>query len=192
MKAKRVLSVMLALTGLVSLSPILADDQIHSDWLDTAAEEIVAVHDPVSLLIIGEFHGTKETPALVGIIAQRLAREGPVTFGLEIPRQEQERILEFIRSDGNPADVTKLLAGDFWVRDAERSDGRRSRAMVELLEEIRTAQVQGVPLNVVALDDEDFHAEGSDRHQLLAERIEGLARNRTDDQVISVAQRRTL
>lgn len=184
MKQKRLLSI----SGATVLSMLVffahADDQINSDWMDAAADGILGSYDRESILIIGELHGTEEAPALVATLVQRLAKEGVVTVGLEVPRQEQDRIDEFLRSDGGPCALSELLAGDFWRVEAENSDGRRSQAMVQLLETIRAARALGVPLTVATLDDVEFHTKDRDRHQGIADRIVELGKELVHEPVV--------
>lgn len=161
------------LSVLLAASHVAAQPDAAS--VSEAADAILAAYDRESVLLIGELHGTMETPALVGILAERLAAEGSVALGLEIPRQEQQRIDRFMESDGGSRAVADLLAGEFWQRPAQRSDGRRSTATVELLEAIRGARSRGLSIDVVTLDDQGFHLEGSDRRQGMADRIAALA-----------------
>ena len=137
--------------------------------------------DPVELLdqalvdtrtfIVGELHGTQETPALVANLAQRWATRGPVLVALEIPAQEQPRLQAYLRSPGGDADRQRLLAGEFWQTPRERSDGRRSEAMLGLLESLRAFGAAGAPVEVLAFDDMAFHDAGQDRNAQMAERL---------------------
>jgi hypothetical protein len=141
-------------------------------WLDDAARSVLSAYDRDSVLIVGELHGNVETPSLVASLVRDLASEGAVTLALEVPRSERERIESFLRSDGSPDAVAALLSGEFWQAPANRSDGRRSEAMVALLESVRVTSAEGSPVKVVTLDG-DFS--GGDRREGLAARIDELA-----------------
>lgn len=127
--------------------------------------------DDTRMLVVGELHGTQETPALVANLAQRWATRGPVLVALEIPAQEQPRLQAYLRSPGADADRQHLLAGEFWQKPRERSDGRRSEAMLGLLESLRTFVATGAPVEVLAFDDMAFHDAGQDRNAQMAERL---------------------
>ncbi len=172
---RRILFTTSAIVLLLSFVALARADVQTETWLDDAAAKILDVYDEQSVLVIGELHGTEETPALVASIIKRLADEGPVTLALEIPRQEQLRIDRFLESDGSRDAFTGLLAGEFWQTPANESDGRRSEAMLALLDFIRDARMQGREIAVVALDDVQFYAADSDRRQGMADRISALA-----------------
>ena len=145
-------------------------------WLKDATDRVLEFYDGQSLLVIGELHGNVETPELVASLVTRLANDGPVTLALEMPRQEQQRIDDFFESDGSRRATSRLLAGEFWQVPAEESDGRRSKAMLALLDAIRELRLKGGAVDVVTLDDFEFYAEGSDRRQRMADRITGIGR----------------
>jgi len=155
-------------------------------FLSVHAENLTATESPVNaldrlaeqapMLIIGELHGTRETPALVAELARLWADRGAVQVGLEIPAQEQLRLDAFLRSAGVEADRQALLVGEFWQTPHERSDGRRSEAMLALLESLRSARVAGAPIDVLAIDvlafdDAAFHGPAPDRNARMAERL---------------------
>jgi hypothetical protein len=143
-------------------------------WLDDAARSVLSAYDRDSVLIVGELHGNVETPNLVALLIRGRASEGAVTLALEVPRSEQMRIERFLRSDSSPDAVAALLSGEFWQAPANRSDGRRSEAMVALLESVRVTGTEGSPVEVVTLDG-DFS--GADRREGMAARIGELAGN---------------
>lgn len=139
------------------------------------AGQLASVYEPGSVLVLGELHGTKETPGFVFAVVDELARTSDVVLGLEIPRQEQDRIDAFLASDGGVDARAALVAGTFWQRPVERSDGRRSEAAVGLLDAIRRRSGENA-VRVVALDDERFFDDGADRSAGLAARIVELRR----------------
>ena len=154
--------------GLFSLSTALA---AASSPTADPVELLDQALDDTRTFIVGELHGTQETPALVANLAQRWAKHGPVLVALEIPAQEQPRLQAYFRSPGADADRQHLLAGEFWQKPRERSDGRRSEAMLGLLESLRAFVAAGAPVEVLAFDDEAFHGAGRDRNAQMAERL---------------------
>jgi uncharacterized iron-regulated protein len=171
--------VVLALTaGVSAAQPFDEDGLLAANASDrvsrSAADLILEFYDQESVLLIGELHGTVETPALVGHVIRRLSESQPVTLGLEISRQEQPRIDEFLESDGANDALTELLAVDYWRTSANGSDGRRSEAVVAMLESIRGLRADGKRVRVVALDDNDFFDADFDRRDGMARAIEEL------------------
>ncbi|HTQ81108.1 MAG TPA: hypothetical protein VMM92_14000, partial [Thermoanaerobaculia bacterium] len=87
-------------------------------------------------LLLGEVHGTVESPAfLANAVCLALQAGRSVTVALEIPLQEEARFEAYLGSAGSAADRTALLAGAFWQDPYQ--DGRRSQAMLALLESLR-------------------------------------------------------
>ena len=103
---------------------------------------------PGSIAVLGEVHGTAEAPAFTARIACEAAQRGPVTIGLEIPRDEQARLDAYVAGDDGAGDA--LLASDFWTRAYQ--DGLSSQAMLALLESLRVLRAGGADVRVLAFD----------------------------------------
>lgn len=101
------------------------------------------------LLLVGEVHGTRESPELVGRLACSSASKGPTSIGLEIPASEQDSIDAFLKSDGSEESRTRLLSGPFWQTG---TDGRASVAMVDLLDSVRALIRDDAPITVFAFE----------------------------------------
>lgn len=99
------------------------------------------------LLMLGELHGSRESPELAGRIVCADALKGPAVLGLEIPTSEQAALDQFLASDGGKAAEARFLSGDFWQTD---KDGRASAAMLALIEYIRQLKQQGLPVSIFA------------------------------------------
>lgn len=69
----------------------------HAD--DTAAQIRQHAGDH-RLLVLGEFHGTRETPLLVRQLVDDYSRTGPVLLALELPRGETSTLRDYLASDG--------------------------------------------------------------------------------------------
>lgn len=136
---------------------------------ETALSELLARAEGHRVLLIGEIHGTAEVPALVGDVAATMASAAPLLLGLEIPRDEQQRIDAFLDSAGAADDRAALLEGAFWTRTYQ--DGRSSVAMAELLERLRQLRLKS-NVTVLALDQAPgINAEGDARDRAMAERL---------------------
>mgnify|MGYP003374926752 CR=1 FL=1 len=105
---------------------------------------------PGTTLILGELHGTREVPAFVASLVCQVSSSTATVLALEVPHTEQARIDAFLASSGDANARAALLRGDFW--DFPMQDGRRSEAMVQLLEAVRRLREQGAPLVVIAFD----------------------------------------
>jgi hypothetical protein len=121
-----------------------------------------------TVLLLGEMHGTTESPAFLANAACLALRAGrPVTVALEIPREEQSRLEAFLASAGTEGNRAALLARPFW--GAEYQDGRRSQAMLSMLEELRRLHQQGRPLRVKLVDRMAAPAVPAERDRWMAE-----------------------
>ena len=133
----------------------LCSATVHSEDLATCANraEPLSSYIAAPLLILGEIHGTEETPSLAGAQACALIRSGrKVLLALEIPNDEQDRIDAFLASGGAPADLQNLLAGPHWRRAPEQQDGRSSEAMLRLIQLARQLASKPGTLSLLAFD----------------------------------------
>ena len=106
---------------------------------------------PGAVLLLGEIHGTAQSPAFAGDAACRAARSGlPVVVALEQPVAGQQRVDTFLASDGGEHARRALLAGPFWQSGYQ--DGRASQAMLELIERVGRLRRSGSPARVVLFD----------------------------------------
>ena len=113
------------------------------------------------LVVLGETHGTREVPALVGELACHLSRHGTVLVGLELPYWLNETIAAFV--DGRIGEEA-LLVDDYWRTPIQ--DGRQSRAMLNLLR--RLGEVAGIGRGIVVKGFDDaivvFEGEREPKH----------------------------
>jgi hypothetical protein len=143
-----------AVAGAAPRAPATAP-AADGDVIEAAAEAIAQRWPDARVLVLGELHGTQEAPALAAALARRLAGDGPLLLGVEIPQAEQDRLDAWLVSDGAPAARAALLAGEFWQRAPGRSDGRRSQAMLALLEALRRLRSEHPGLRLLAFDRTD-------------------------------------
>jgi hypothetical protein len=103
------------------------------------------------VMMLGELHGTQEVPRFVAQGTCQTAASGtPVTVGLELPVENQERIATFLRSDGTDDDWLKLMEAPFWR--SPFPDGRSSEAVANLLEQLRRLRAQGLDVDAFVFD----------------------------------------
>lgn len=127
---------------------------------------------PGTILLLGEMHGTRESPAFVANAACLAGRAATkVTVGLEIPDPEAPRVTAYLASEGTAADRAALVAGDFWRRPGQ--DGRSSQAMVGLIESLRRLERQGYPVRLSLIDREIDDRDRRDR--FMADRLKAAA-----------------
>ncbi|MDT3468213.1 calcium-binding protein [Stenotrophomonas maltophilia] len=121
----------------------------HAD--DTAAQ----IHQHAGdhrLLVLGEFHGTRETPLLVRQLVDDYSRNGPILLALELPRGENSTLRDYLASDGGAAARQRLHGRAFWTVRDDQHDGRRSRDMLAMIEGLRALKAQGRAIEVVGYD----------------------------------------
>lgn len=86
---------------------------------------------PERILVVGETHGTTETPAVFLALVCEAAAQGPVTVGLEMPESDRG-LLDYVMAAPDEAAARRYLrGGDFG--DPRRDDGRNSEAMFEMI-----------------------------------------------------------
>ncbi|HEX8437308.1 hypothetical protein, partial [Archangium sp.] len=113
---------------------------------------------PGTVMLLGEMHGTREVPRFVALGACQVATRGtPVTVGLEMPVENQERVRRFIASAGSEDDHARLMESPFWR--SPYPDGRSSEAVVQLLEQLRWLRAQGLDVNVFVFDHPELQGE---------------------------------
>ncbi|WP_052108111.1 hypothetical protein [Aerolutibacter daejeonensis] len=136
----------------------------------TIAEELVLdAMGEHRLVLLGELHGTHETPALVAALLSRLgARDETLVLALEIARQEQSAVDDFLASNGDAVARSRLLAGSHWQAI---HDGRDSASMLALIEHVRRLRQGGRTVQVVLFDDLDAFSVRGRRDALMAEHL---------------------
>jgi len=120
---------------------------------------------PGGVMMLGELHGTQEVPRFVAQSACQVASSGtPMTVGLELPVENQQRVHTFLRSAGTDDDWLKLMEAPFWR--SPFPDGRSSEGMANLLEQLRRLRVQGLDVDAFVFDHPK--AQGQQREDAMA------------------------
>ena len=128
------------------------------------------------VVLVGEIHGTEESPAFVAALACRaLAGGRPVTVGFEIAASEEERFAAYLDSDGGEAAREAVLAGPPWQATGRAQYGATSEAMLGLLESLRRLRAEGHAIGF-ALFNRSGAGGGQNRDRMMAETLGGHAR----------------
>ena len=121
-----------------------------SGWEQALADE------QVRWIVIGEMHGTSETPAIFADAVCLTAQTRPVVVAIEQPATEQGAIDAYLASDGGAAARRAFLASPMW--HAPMKDGRSSEAGFRLFETLRQMKAAGRIAAVVAFQTARFEA----------------------------------
>jgi hypothetical protein len=166
--------------ALVFAMPALAAEAAQPPLVCNPVEGIDNLLEPGRILLVGEFHGTAESPAFVADAACLAKKAGrSVTVGLEVPVDEETRVKGYLSSTGSEADRAALLNGPFW--QDEYQDGRRSEAMSSLIEALRKLSRGSAPVHVILLDSPGVVKDAQARDRAMAERLESAAQQRPRD-----------
>ena len=131
---------------------------------DDTAAQIVTLAGDHRLVVLGEFHGTAETPQLVADLMERYSRgNAPVRLGLELPMSENVALARYLRSNGDADARQALRSSPFWQVKDDQHDGRRSRDMLALIENLRMLRLQGRDIGVAGYDVETGSADSSEQ-----------------------------
>lgn len=118
-------------------------------------------------VLVGEMHGTAETPAAFANLACLAAATGrPVTVALEYSSDWQPAIDTYLASDGGPSARAALLS--LPIFQSEIQDGRGSAAFVTLLGELRRMKQAGQIVAVLCSDIGSSTPEDRDRDDAMA------------------------
>lgn len=135
-----------------------------------AALVLQAIGDRRAVLL-GEMHGTRETPALAGqLVSHYAAAHRPVLLGLEIDHDEQAAVDRYLASKGDARARLGLLAGEQWLAPF---DGRDSQAMFALIEHVRRLRTIGADVGIVYFD--DASSDMTRRNRRMAETLRAAA-----------------
>lgn len=114
------------------------------------------------IVLLGEMHGTRETPALAGeVVSHYAVTHIPVLLGLEVDHSEQAAVEHYLASNGDAQARRALLAGEQWLAPF---DGRDSKAMYELIDHVRELRTTGAKIDIVYFDDADADMSRRNRH----------------------------
>ena len=133
------------------------------------------------LVLLGEIHGTREIPGLVGTLVERESARGKVILALEIIAKDQAGVDRYLRSSGSAADRSALLSGAHWREPTH--DGRDSAAMLELIERMRRLRGQGRDVAIVFFDPGNV----DDRDRGMAGNVRAVVAGAPDARVLALS-----
>ncbi|KQY82517.1 MULTISPECIES: hypothetical protein [unclassified Brevundimonas] len=96
---------------------------------------------PQRYIVVGESHGTVETPAAFAQMACAAAEKGPVTIALELPTVMQPQLDAFLAAP-DEATAVEALSGTHFL-NPRMNDGRSSQAMLAMLLSVRQLRADG-------------------------------------------------
>jgi erythromycin esterase-like protein len=122
-------------------------------------------------VLIGEMHGSQQIPRAVAALSCAAARRKlAVTVALEQPVEDAGALEAFARG-------AAPLKTEFWTRPYQ--DGRSSKAMLRLLEDLRALRRSGARIRVAPFD--PHPADSKLRDGQMAERLAALRKERPAD-----------
>lgn len=125
-------------------------------------------------VIVGEMHGTNETPdAFTNLVCLAAKSRGVVTVAIEYPADMQPALDAWLASDGGEAARTALLAGPFWRNPMQ--DGRTSVAFLRMLDRLRLMHRAGTLRSVRGFDAPSDGSDKRDRNAAMAVRLTKIA-----------------
>jgi hypothetical protein len=99
------------------------------------------------VVLVGEVHGTVESPGFVAALVCQAVRAGKsVTVGFELLESEEGRFSGYLGSDGGAAARAALLDGPPWRASGQGQYGVTSEAVVGLLDRLRELRQGGHPV----------------------------------------------
>lgn len=154
--------------------------------------------DEIRYIVVGEMHGTTETPAAFAEMVCAARDKGPVTVALEFSEGMQPMLDAFMAAESEQAARAILAAypqGPF-----VHHDGRGSVAMLDLLLRLRAMQRETPSLKVVAFAPDSPRVRGFSQSYYdldMAHRLATAARKAPDSRMLVLvgnihAQRKTI
>ena len=154
------------------LAAVLAGSTVAEEnpWTQ-AARQMHEAAESQRLIVVGEMHGTLEIPKVMRALVMQAADTAPVVLALEVSRAEHAVMREYLSSDGDTASREHLLASGWWRVPADRHDGRRTEAMLELIEAIRQLRVHGADVALLPYDVAVPTGDSGARDRAMADRL---------------------
>jgi hypothetical protein len=120
-----------------------------SMMLNAAVQHIACQSVNRRLLIVGELHGTNETPALVAALVKATSKDRPIRVGVEWPAWMQDYVATYLASQGTLDDRKAMLSMKYW---GVVLDGRGSEAMINLIDAIRVLRESGRDIEIFVME----------------------------------------
>lgn len=133
-------------------------------------------------LIVGETHGSNETPAaFLDLVCDALEHGKRVTVALERSSSEQE-LLDRVLTDPDSTHAVKDLLRQWDWREA--LDGRSSKAMLQLLLALRDLHLSHPQLSIVAFDTSTPNDNSAARDEAMGKTLLSLRKKKPNDLIL--------
>ncbi len=110
-----------------------------------AGTELLWQRPGLHFVLVGEMHGTAETPAIFAdLVCSAREIRRPIIAGIEF--RDQHALDAFMNSGSRNAGLKELLSTEEW----KQHDGRTSSAMLALVDQLRALKLEGLLSGVVA------------------------------------------
>ena len=142
---------------------------------------------PHRMIMFGEVHGTNEVPELVSAVTYELGKEGArILVALEMLDLLNGELADFV---AGRTDVDEFLSGKlFWNRPRTQQDGRSSRAMLRLIQDIREYRSRGLLIDPRGID--SVLRSARDREMTMALNLRTVLANQPYDHIVVLTGRR--
>ena len=128
-----------------SFAVLVANPQERPRCAPIPGAEALWTHPGLRFVLVGEMHGTKETPAIFAdLVCSARTTKRTVIAALEF--RDQHAVDASLGTEPRQARMKALLSTEEW----KGSDGRASQAMLALLERLRSLEAEGVLSRVIA------------------------------------------
>lgn len=139
----------------------------------------------LTYLLLGEYHGTVEMPAVAADVICHAAKRGrPLVVAVELPAGDQPALDRYMASDGGAAARKALLASPGWKAEG----GRTTAAIADLIEAARRIgrkRPANLPVTLVAFDRGPQPGTSPMREAAMAKALESAAGRRPGSLVIA-------
>ena len=187
--SERITQTILCLALLIAADIASAQDNSCDGTASANDTSSIGAFD-AEVVIFGELHGNKETPAaFLAAICQYLEqKDGDVRVALEFGTDIHSSLDKFMESDGGGEAIQEFLRHPFWQRTLNLPDGRSSVAMLNLaqaLRELRTSTARLVSVSPIVgrWTDRQVPYFGTSADAVMAANITHLSQESADDVV---------
>lgn len=181
MRLQRLLVIALLCGVYLSVPTIAGAAERAKPDTQAPAAELADMLKISSVLVLGEMHGTQETPALVGNVVSQLPKGQSWIVGLELVEEAQPEVDRFLAGQVSDAEMAAVPV----LQSASRF-GAYSSATLDLLKKLRTLIQSGASGRVVLFDGRTSFSSAEERDRMMANRLRAAAKASPDAKVIAL------
>ena len=131
------------------MASLLASAQLPVACAPLPGIEDILNQPQITYLLVGEYHGTVEMPAIAADALCAAAATGkPVVLGIEFPLESQPHLDAYMRSDGGASARVAFLEAPAWKEEG----GRNTAAVLDLIERARSLSTAGYKVAATLFD----------------------------------------